>query len=47
MKKRFYMITQSLQNFTFKRADYLINELKEYSVSEIKELMNLSDNLFI
>ncbi|MEC9303193.1 MAG: peroxide stress protein YaaA [Bacteroidota bacterium] len=28
-----------------KEVDYLINELKEYSVSEIKKLMNLSDNL--
>ena len=28
-----------------KEVNYLINELKEYSVSEIKKLMNLSDNL--
>ena len=28
-----------------KEVDYLINKLKEYSVSEIKKLMNLSDNL--
>ena len=45
MKKRFYLITKSSKFYFQKEVDYLINELKEYSVSEIKKLMNLSDNL--
>ena len=44
-EKILYDNTKSSKFYFQKEADYLINELKEYSVSEIKKLMNLSDNL--
>tara|TARA_B100000925_G_C21977722_1_gene460869 strand:- start:715 stop:1464 length:750 start_codon:yes stop_codon:yes gene_type:complete len=44
-EKILYDTTKSSKFYFQKEADYLINELKEYSVSEIKKLMNLSDNL--
>ncbi len=44
-EKILYDNSKSSKFFFQKEADYLINELKEYSVSEIKKLMNLSDNL--
>lgn len=44
-EKILYDNTKSSKFYFQKEVDYLINELKEYSVSEIKKLMNLSDNL--
>ena len=44
-EKILYDNSKSSKFYFQKEADYLINELKEYSVSEIKKLMNLSDNL--
>lgn len=44
-EKILYDNTKSSKFYFQKEVDYLISELKEYSVSEIKKLMNLSDNL--
>tara|TARA_B100000963_G_scaffold44011_2_gene32819 strand:- start:12946 stop:13695 length:750 start_codon:yes stop_codon:yes gene_type:complete len=44
-EKILYDNSKSSKFYFQKEADYLINELKEYSVSEIKKLMSLSDNL--